>query len=156
MISDYVVQPTHQQEEECIQVFDFNNVYRNVEFTCALTSDLYRKGQPYKVLHYPGKSRLDMTIDVTPGHTTNQHIACLLLELVHCATNCKGVIDIYVNDVPFLVGHASIVWDAFAEQRLRIPPTMCKPGVNVLTIVLNPNSPGVYWVSDARVAIEYK
>jgi len=141
-----------QIQTEVIQTFDFNNLYENVEFITVLTYDQYRKGYPYKVFHYPGRSKVNISFVLEDTGTMGP--ISVIASINHCATNCKGVVDMYMNNVPFLTGYGGARWDNFEEQTFRIPGELCFTGVNVFTICLNAASPGVYWLSDARLGVE--
>lgn len=141
-----------RQEIEVLQNFDFNNMYENVEFTKVMTLDQYRKFRPYKVFHYPSKSKADICF-LLKGDGCFE-LGAVTVCLNHCATNCHGVVDLYVNSQPLILGYKDTNPHNFQEQVFRIPPTLCIQGTNVFTIVLNESSPGVYWLSDARIAIE--
>ncbi|XP_033735084.1 uncharacterized protein LOC117323759 isoform X1 [Pecten maximus] len=147
-----VIQQVRKQEIEVLQTFDFNNIYENVEFTKVMTLDQYRKCRPYKVFHYPGRSKGEIVFHLSCDGSFE--LTAINVCLTHCATNCHGVVDMYVNGQPFLLGYRNANALDFEEQVFRIPPSLCIAGVNVFSIVLNESSPGVYWLSDARVAIE--
>ncbi|XP_060073272.1 uncharacterized protein LOC132553079 [Ylistrum balloti] len=141
-----------RKEVEVLQTFDFNNIYENVEFTKVMTLDQYRKCRPYKVFHYPGRSKGEIIFHLSCDGSFE--LTAVNIGLTHCATNCNGVVDMYVNGQPFLLGYSDANAMNFEEQVFRIPPSLCIPGVNVFSLVLNESSPGVYWLSDACVAIE--
>ncbi|XP_021372705.1 uncharacterized protein LOC110462831 [Mizuhopecten yessoensis] len=147
-----VIAQVRKQEIEVLQTFDFNNIYENVEFTKVMTLDQYRKCRPYKVFHYPGKSKGEIVFHLSCDGSFE--LTAVNVGLNHCATNCQGVVDMYVNGQPFLLGYQGANSLEFVEEVFRIPPSLCIAGINVFSLVLNESSPGVYWLSDARVAIE--
>ena len=75
--------------------------------------------------------------------------------LNHCRTNCHGKIDVTINGETLITGFAEARWDNFGEQNFNIPSGLLHPGENALTIKLNKDSHGVYWLSNLRLEIHY-
>lgn len=49
---------------QIIHTFEFNNDYDNVEFTHVMTTDIYRRGRPYKLFNSSGQSQVQITFDL--------------------------------------------------------------------------------------------
>ncbi|VDI47334.1 Hypothetical predicted protein [Mytilus galloprovincialis] len=135
-------------QSSCI-FLDFNQSYDNVCFQCTETTDQYRPGMPYKLLHYPMRSSVEIIFSI---------IDLDFLQETHVGLNgCTGqhyhgLIDIFVNNIPVLTDFAGLSNDmAFREQSFTIPKHICVHGENKVKVQLSNNSPGIFWLSDARI-----
>lgn len=80
------------------------------------------------------------------------------LQEIHVGLNgCTGqhyhgLIDILVNNIPVLTDFAGLSNDmAFREKSFTIPKPICVHGENKVKVQLSNNSPGIFWLSDARI-----
>ncbi|XP_048732303.1 uncharacterized protein LOC125649111 isoform X2 [Ostrea edulis] len=118
-----------------------------IQYVGVETTDRYREGRPYKMFLYPGGSTAILSINM-PNIKLAREVK---VTLNHCKTNCNGVIDVLVNDSELVRGYTGTRWDNFGEQTFNIPLDMLTPGTNMVTIRLNEESRGVYWLSDLKI-----
>ncbi len=114
-------------------------IYENV-----ITTDEYRKNEPYIVLNEAGQSSATITFDMEREND-------ILLWLNHCRTNCDGVVTISVNGTLLIEEYEEAKWDNFAWDVFRIRKEMVDEGRNVINILLHEDYLGVYWLSDVEL-----
>ena len=126
-----------------------------VEFHQVGTTDHYRKGKPYKILHNPGSSAIVFNFNVTV-----ERLSSVSLSLNHCRTMADGVVCITVNGRPaeqrsetgqfvkkvILAPIYNFGWESFS-----VCPSLVHDGNNKIALCLDSTSPGVYWLSDVRI-----
>ena len=76
------------------------------------------------------------------------------IKLNHCSTSAEGVIDIFYNDVEAFHAYLSPKWN-FGKEEFHFEKGFLE-GKNVIEILLNDTSPGVYWLSDALLSVTLK
>lgn len=135
--------------------FDFNKSFANVKFQATGTTDYYRKGNPYKIMSNPGTSAVNITFDIK-----RKDILHLVIWLNHCRTSADGIVDIYVNKHAYKHTYQNAPKWNFGREHFLVAPSMLKlPSkdnqsvTNTVRIKLNNSSPGVYWLSDAQLAL---
>ncbi|OPL21076.1 hypothetical protein AM593_09817, partial [Mytilus galloprovincialis] len=132
--------------------FDTNQDHsKSFEYTAIQTTDHYRRGQPYKVFGTPGVSSAILTLKIP----SNCRVLKLDMTLNHCKTSGNGIIDIMINGRIFRDGYSEADRDNFAEQTFDIPVHLLKNENNTITIVLNDESKGVYWLSDIKFGLKH-
>lgn len=131
---------------------DFNQHYEAVQFQCAMKLDQYRPGVPYRLLHYPLKSYVEILFKISDFS---------FLSELHLVLNCgsmmyQGRIDILFNDNPVVMDYSGLACDmAFHEHLFSLPRQLCVGGDNRIKIQLSDKSPGVCWLSDAKICGVY-
>eukprot|EP00092_Neocalanus_flemingeri_P102580 GFUD01131209.1.p1 GENE.GFUD01131209.1~~GFUD01131209.1.p1 ORF type:complete len:295 (+),score=49.28 GFUD01131209.1:79-963(+) len=124
--------------------------------TCheAVTTDYYRKGNPYKILASPGSSIISFSFNISL-----ERLSSVSISLNHCRTTADGVVCMTVNGKP-----AEMREDGSFVKKVIMAPrynfgmesfSLClqqlHDGQNKVTICLDSSSPGVYWLSDATI-----
>jgi hypothetical protein len=144
-VNIYIISDIHSS---CI-FLDFNQSYDNVNFQCTETTDQYRPGLPYKLLHYPLKSSVQLVFSVTDFDFLSE----VQLQ-INCCTgqHYHGKVDILVNNLPFIMSYTGTYSHvAFREHSFSIPKDLIATGDNSIKIQLSEGSPGVFWLSDVRI-----
>ena len=122
-------------------------------FVNAQTTDYYRKGKPYKLLHVPSRSKVTIPIPLGPSNIPNGYsfdaITSIEIILNHCRTAQNAIVDIWINETEVIHAYNNAP-HGFHEQTFSYPIENFVRGDNKMVIVLNAHSPAVYWLSDAR------
>lgn len=120
-----------------------------VRYTSVDETDYYRKGNPYKILRSPGKSKVDLRFMITSLGMMKASV----LTLNHCRTTADGVVNLVVNGATtrqILAPRYDFGFEAFTVEKQKLVD-----GQNVISLVLDATSPGVYWLSDAKVQTDF-
>ena len=130
-----------------IREIDFNRNNRDVHLYNINTSSYYREERPYKILS-TSASFLNIRLELKPKDLF--FIESMTLKLHHCSTSSEGVIDIFFNRDKLFSRYLAPKWD-FGWETFTINSPIVER--NMITIALADESPGVYWLSDAKLNI---
>ena len=127
---------------------------KEVAFHQVGTTDYYRKGNPYKILTCPGSSIVSFRFNIPI-----EPLSSVTIWLNHCRTTADGIVCMTVNGKPAEMrddgkfGKKVIMAPRFDFGRESFPVSLelLQAGVNKITLCLDSNSPGVYWLSDAKI-----
>lgn len=118
---------------------------------CTKTSDELRRGRPYIHMNDPGRSEAWFFF-TTPERF---RIKEARLSLNHRRTRTNGFITILVNDDPLVTKYSNVTYADFEREVFDIPPNLLDCDENKISILLHSSSLGPYYISDARVEVEY-
>ena len=134
-----------------IHSFDFNNDYENVEFTNVMTTDHYRRGRPYKLFRFRGRSQVRITFDLPENVRKPARLHLTVTE------GCwSGMMDIFLNDTLWIERHQNVGsnWQTH-EITLEVNRERLHPKNNSITMKLRGDAEMVYWLSDAIIEVTY-
>ena len=139
-----------------IQTFDFSlDTTPMTECEDVHIIDTYGKGKHYKVLKTAGKSCVRMKLNLghidIPNNYRLSDFDSIDVVINHCRTVSNGVIDLVLNGSDLLTAYSGAATAIFEEQRFSFPADRFKTGSNELSILLNQESPGEYWLSDVKI-----
>lgn len=149
---EHQVRDSESSRRQLIHTFDFNNDYKNVEFSDVITTDHYRRGRPYKLFRYRGNSQVRITFDL-PENVKKP--TCLHLTTTDCCGD--GMMDIFLNDALRIeklqgVGHNNFKSN---EITLEVGRERLHPKNNTITMKLRDDAEVVYWLSDAVIEVTH-
>lgn len=128
---------------------DFNQHYEIIQFHSVIQTDQYRPGISYRLLHYPRQSFMEIILMVSDS----QFLQDLQLVLNCGSMMYRGCIDIMLNECNIVMNYTGLPCDmAFHEHTFNLPCQLCKEGKNTIKIQLSEGSPGVCWLSDAKIS----
>ena len=132
---------------------------KEVNFNSVYETDYYRRGRPYQILSSPGTSFISFKLDVSL-----QRLSDVTIALNHCRTSADGVVVLTVNGKDALKNDAGTFeewvimapkWN-FGLETFSISPRLLEEGKrNEIRVTLKYDSPGVYWLSDAKIEFKF-
>jgi len=119
------------------------------------TTDYYRRGNPYKILSWPGSSSVSICFNIP----SLESVSSVIMFLNHCRTTADGVVYMEVNGDPAeKIEDGSFVKKVvmaprfnFGVESFHVDLELLQSGSNTITICLDSSSPGVYWLSDVKI-----
>ena len=133
-----------------IIAFDFNQHYENVQFVHVLTTDYYRRGNPYKLFPKRGLSQVKMTFSLPLD--TCQPVSIIMTVTEGC---WSGMVNVYFNG-RLKVDGLEKYGDDFQTREITLElddDDILQRDGNIITMKLREDASMVYWLSDARIDI---